>query len=211
MNTIQIPVFQSAYFPPIQQFAHFTKFDKVFIEQNDTYSKQTFRNRLQIAGPNGLQNLSIPVEKPFGSKTKMKDIIIKDSIDWQDNIFKSIQTAYKNSPFYEYYIDDFMPFFEQKYNKLIDLNIDILNKILESLEIECQVVLTDKYATNYQLDNREIVHPKPQFRISDPSFNQKQYHQLFEEKYGFLPNLSILDLIFNEGPLSYFYLKNSIK
>jgi hypothetical protein len=204
------PVFQSTFFPPIQQIAHIRKYGSILIEQHDTYSKQTFRNRLQIAGPNGLQNLSIPVEKPFGSKTKMKDILINDATDWQTNILRSIKTAYKNSPFYEYYIDDFIPFFENKYEKLVDLNTAVIKRLLELLEIETRIELTQDYERNYEIDFRDLVHPKPQFRKEDTNFELKKYHQLFEEKYGFISNLSILDLIFNEGPLSYFYLKNSL-
>jgi hypothetical protein len=205
------PIFQSAFFPPVQQIAHISCHSEITIEQNDTYSKQSFRNRLQIAGPNGIQNLSIPVEKPFGSKTKMKDIVIKNTTDWQTNMFRSIRTAYKNSPFYEFYIDDFIPFFEQKFDYLIDLNLDVLSKILKTLEIETSIEVSKEYIHECKNDYREIVHPKPQFRKPDSHFSPKKYHQLFEEKNGFIPNLSILDLIFNEGPLSYFYIKNSIR
>lgn len=210
MTNEPIPIFQSTFFPPIQIIAHMAKYSQVYVEQQDTYSKQTFRNRLQIAGPNGIQNLSIPVEKPFGSKTKMKDVLIKNTNDWQLQMLKSIQTAYKNSAFYEYYIDDFKPFFEQRFSLLIDLNIKVLHKVKELLEIECTIETTEEYIHEYENDFREIAHPKPQFRKPDPSFEQQKYHQLFEEKYGFIPNLSIMDLIFNEGPLSYFYLKNAV-
>lgn len=211
MQKTSKPIFQSTFFPPVQQIAHISCYSEIMIEQHDTYSKQTFRNRLQIAGPNGIQNLSIPVEKPYGSKTRMKDIVIKNATDWQTNMIRSIKTAYKNSPFYEFYIDDFIPFFEQKFDRLIDLNLKVLSKILITLEIETSIDLSKEYMHDYQNDYRDIVHPKPQFRKPDSLFTPEKYHQLFEDKHGFIPNLSILDLIFNEGPLSYFYIKNSMR
>lgn len=201
---------QSALFPPIQQISHIMRYDEVIVEQNDSYAKQTFRNRLQIAGPNGLQNLSIPVIKPHGSKTKMKDILINYDKDWQDQIFKSIRTAYHNSAFYEFYIDDFMPFFNTKTPKLFQLNINILRKILEILEIDTKLLPSEQYRQTYESDLREIIHPKPQHRPADHYYRDVVYHQLFEEKYGFIGNLSIIDLLFNEGPLSWFFLEKTI-
>ncbi len=201
---------QSTFFPPIQQISHIMRYQAVIVEQHDTYARQTFRNRIQIAGPNGLQNFSVPVIKPHGSKTKMKDILVNYEKDWQDQIFKSIRTAYHNSPFYEFYIDDFMLFFNTKIPKLCELNLRILKTILETLEISTQLIPSEGYQHTYKNDLRNIVHPKPQYREKDNCYKSIPYHQLFQEKIGFIKNLSILDLLFNEGPLTYFYLEKTI-
>ncbi len=201
---------QSTLFPPIQQISWIMRAKKVIIEQFDTYSKQTYRNRFQIVGPNGLQNLSIPVEKPFGSETKMKDVKISYSIDWQNQIYRSIRTAYRNSPFYEFYIDDFMFCFTEKHDKLIELNTAVLETVLEILEIDVKIKPSTQFNKNHPHDFRDIVHPKPQYKKTDYLYRNIAYHQLFAEKFDFIPNLSIIDLIFNEGPLSYLYLKKTI-
>jgi hypothetical protein len=202
-------IIQSAFFPPVQQFAWIMQHPRIVIEQHDTYAKQTFRNRMQIAGPNGIQNLSVPIEKPFGSQSKMKDIRVKYNDDWQKQIFRSILTAYHNSAFYEYYIDDFAPFFKQPFDHLIDLNTAILRKALEILELDVDIRFSAAYTEHGKADFREFAHPKPQYRKADPYFKPPAYYQLFTEKYGFIPNLSIIDLLFNEGPQSYFILKQS--
>ncbi|MFO7864157.1 MAG: WbqC family protein [Salinivirgaceae bacterium] len=202
-------IIQSTFFPPIQQLGWMMQHPHIVIEQHDTYAKQTFRNRMQIAGPNGIQNLSVPIEKPFGSQSKMKDIRVKYNDDWQKQIFRSIRTAYHNSAFYEYYIDDFAPFFEQRFDYLIDLNTAILRKVLEILELDVDIRFSEAYTDHGKGDFRDIAHPKPQYRKADPYFVSAHYYQLFAEKYGFMPNLSIIDLLFNEGPQSYFVLKES--
>ena len=206
MNTI---IIQSAVFPPIQKKSWIMKAKTILVEQHDTYAKQTFRNRMQIAGPNGLQNLSIPVTKPLGAESKTKDILINYDSPWQTQFLKSIKTAYQNSAFFEYYIDDIEALLMRKDEKLIDYNITILKALLNILEINPSVKVTDKYEKTYENDFRDILHPKPQYQRADNIFKPSQYHQVFEEKYGFLPNLSIIDLIFNEGPLSYFVLINA--
>ncbi|WP_057954509.1 WbqC family protein [Salinivirga cyanobacteriivorans] len=209
-NKMSQVAIQSAFFPPIQQISHIMRYNQVVIEQHDTYAKQTFRNRVQIAGPNGLQNLSIPVIKPHGSKTKMKDILVNNEKDWQDQILKSIRTAYRNSPFYEFYIDDFAKILNTQIPKLFDLNLQLLRAILELLEIDTALIPSSDYQHNYEIDLRNIAHPKPQHKENDNCYNPVSYHQLFSEKYGFIENLSIIDLLFNEGPLSYFYLEKTI-
>lgn len=206
MNEILI---QSALFSPIQQMSWIMHSEQVLIEQHDTYAKQTFRNRIQIAGPNGLQSLSIPITKPFGATTKMKDVIIDYNSPWQMQFLKSIKTAYQNSAFYEYYIDDIASLFELHEEKLIDYNLKVLAKLQEILEIDTPTALTNHYTKTHENDFREVMHPKPQHQKADSNFNPVSYHQVFIDKFGFLPNLSIIDLIFNEGPLSYFNLKKS--
>ncbi len=140
----------------------------------------------------------------------MKEVKISYTIDWQNQIYRSIRTAYRNSPFYEFYIDDFMFCFTQKHNKLIELNTAILKTLLEILEIDVDIEFTNEYKKNYIKDLREMVHPKPQYKKEDKQYRNVIYHQLFTEKFEFMPNLSIIDLIFNEGPLSYLYLKKTI-
>ena len=203
-------VLQSCYFPNIQYISKLLIHKNIQLEIYDTYAKQTYRNRFEIYSPNGIQALSIPVEKIHGSKTMVKDILISQKTNWQDNHLKSIITAYKSSPFFEFYIDEFTPFFKKKYFKLIDLNTEILNKTIELLELENNITYTTKYNSIYPIDYRDTIHPKKQTQKHDSTFLCATYHQTFESKFGFIKNLSILDLIFNEGPMSYFILKNSI-
>lgn len=206
---MNIIIIQSAIFPPIQQISWIMQAKTVLIEQHDTYAKQTFRNRMQIAGPNGLQNLSIPVTKPLGAASKTKDIFINYDSPWQTQFLKSIKTAYQNSAFFEYYIDDIEALLMRDDEKLINYNFAILEALLNMLEINHTTMLTRQYEKTYETDFREIMHPKPQYQKPDNAFEPIRYHQVFEEKFGFLPNLSIIDLIFNEGPLSYFVLKKT--
>jgi hypothetical protein len=168
------------------------------LERCDYYVKQTYRNRCHIAAANGVMALSIPVEKSSGEKMLTRDVRISDHNDWQLQHWRSIESAYNSTPFFEYYKDDLYPFFEKKWTFLFDYNVEIQVKVLELLDIQP----TLKYSTAYQQeldaeieDLRESIHPKKETDL----YVAKPYYQVFEQRYGFQPNLSIIDLLFNMG------------
>ncbi len=195
-------ILSSAYFPPVEYFSKIIKSDILIIEKYENYSKQSYRNRCNILSPNGIKSLTIPIKKISGKKILIKDIEIDYSIDWQKNHFKSLYVSYKSSPFYEYYIDAFIPFFNKKYKFLLDFNTSILSKLLSELGIDKKNKYTTEFMKKYpQNDFRYTIHPK----IKPEQF-QKEYTQVFSEKLNFSENLSILDLLFNEGTDFYKFL-----
>lgn len=197
---------QSTYFGPVQWYQKLYRYDSILIEQHDTYQKQTFRNRCVIATANGLQALTVPVEAP-GERCAMKEVRISDHNQWRRVHWNALQSAYSESPFFEYYQDDIRPFFEKKYDYLIDFNEAIRQKICELIDIEPKVEYTKEFISSTPstiADYREVIHAKhPQ---PDADFTPTRYWQVFERKHGFQPNLSILDLLFNMGTESVFYL-----
>lgn len=190
----------TSYLAPIQYYTKLLNYKQVYIEIHDHFIKQTYRNRCKIYGANGLLQLSIPVKKDQ-VKTKVKDILIDYDTNWQKMHWKSIESAYRSSPFFEFYEDDLKPFYTKKYKYLFDFNADIQKVILDLLEIVTNIKFTEDFihADNHQFDDyREKIHPKKQ--VEDPNFNIQKYNQVFTEKHGFIENLSIIDLLFNEGP-----------
>lgn len=198
----------TAYFPPVQYLSKIKATDTVCIEAYEHYGKQSYRNRCQIMSANGVISLSVPVVQATYKKVLTRDVRIDYATPWQKLHFRTIESAYKNSPFYDYYIDDFMPCFEQKEEFLLDLNTRILNTLMPLLEWERGVLFTDDYIreTEEMIDLRELIHPKESRRKEDPDFVARPYHQTFGERYPFAPNLSILDLLFNVGPDANSYL-----
>lgn len=195
-----------AYFGPIAQFVVMAQASEVIFENEDNYQKQTYRNRMYIYGANGKLNLNIPI-KHTGNKTqhqKYKDVRIENDFRWQDQHWKSLQAAYRTSPFFEFYEDDFAPLYGKKYDFLIDFNYDCLQIAMESLQLELSFEKTTKYERDPDglRDARSLVNAK-----TGKTPELKSYTQVFENKYGHIPNLSIVDLIFNEGPNSLNYLK----
>ena len=209
---------QTTYFGPVQWYQKLYRYDHCLIEQYDSYQKQTYRNRCVIATANGLQALTVPVEHHANSQmliansSQVKDLRISDHNQWRKVHWNALQSAYSESPFFEYYVDDIRPFFEHKYDFLIDFNKAIRQKICELIDIHPHVEYTTEYVkptANSQQpiafsDFREVIHAKhPQ---PDADFEAKPYWQVFQHRYGFQPNLSILDLLFCMGPESVFYL-----
>ncbi len=193
-------ILSTAYLAPVQYFTKLFKYDEIFIEKHENFIKQSYRNRCKIYGANGELSLSIPVKK-ISVKTKIKDLLIDYDTNWQKLHWKSIESAYRSSPFFEFYEDDLKPFYEKKYKFLLDLNLEIQNVILEYLDLEINLKFTDKYChilTEEIDDFREQIHPKKEAK--DLDFISVEYTQVFQEKHGFIPNLSIIDLLFNEGP-----------
>lgn len=196
---------QTTYFGPIQWYQKLYRYDRVFIEQYDNYQKQTYRNRCVIASANGLQALTVPVEGT-GEKCLVKELRISDHNQWRHIHWNALQSAYNESPFFEYYSDDIHPFFEQKYDYLIDFNEAICQKICELLDIHPTIVRTTDYQkqTDDMDDYRAVIHVK--HPLVDSDFHPHRYWQVFEKKHGFFANLSILDLLFNMGNEAIFYL-----
>jgi hypothetical protein len=192
----------TAYFGNIQYFSKFIAVEKVYIEQHENYVKQSFRNRCEILTANGKLALIIPVEHDGGEKTAIRDVRISYAQSWQKQHWRALTAAYNSSPFFEYYCDYLIPFFEQKEKFLFDFNIKITQKILELLGLNAKIFFTEEYKNfdeNFTLDYRKNISPKAQFAKEDIMFSAQKYYQVFEQKSGFIPNLSILDLLFNEG------------
>jgi len=206
-NSCYLPI---AYWGPIQYFTKFLLYDKIFIEQYETYSKQTYRNRCNIYGPNGVQSLNVPVIKGSSKNILTKDITISYDMNWKINHLRSLESAYNSSPFYEFYIDDILQLYKKKYDTLIDFNLDILRLCFEWLQIDDDINLTTDFNLVVQGDDyRQNMHPKENRNEFDGLFKQANYIQGFEQRSGFIPNLSILDLIFNTGPEARIVVLNS--
>ena len=197
----------SAYFAPIQWYQKLNRYDSCLIEQHDNFVKQTYRNRCVIASANGPQALSIPVEKFEGQKCPMKDVRISDHDNWRHQHWNALLSSYGESPFFEYYEDDIRPFFERKWKYLYDFNWEITLKMCELIDIMPCMRRTDAYLMDVSdgiVDFREIIRPK--HPGVDTDFVPRRYYQVYQQKFGFLSNLSILDLLFNEGNESVLYL-----
>ena len=194
----------TTYFGPIQWYQKLYRAEHVEIEQWESFQKQTYRNRCLIATANGVQALTVPVE--HGDSPLIKDIRLSDHGNWRHLHWNALQSAYGESPFFEYYQDDIRSFFERHWTFLLDFNEEIRQKMCELIDIQPNVSYTEGFIpeesplTSY----RTAISPKhPQ---DDPDFLPKRYYQVYEQKHGFLPNLSILDLLFNMGPESIFLL-----
>jgi hypothetical protein len=200
-------LFIPTYFSPISQYAAFVHAKEIVFEMDDNFQKQSYRNRCYIFNTNGRQILNIPVKHPSTSeRKKTKDTLLEKGTCWQDQHFKSLKTAYRNSPFFEFYVDDLAPIFEKKYTYLQDVNIDTFLFVSQALQIDSDFKKTTSYILESEdSDLRNLasakVHPKI---VLEP------YIQMFDDKHGFIPNLSILDLLFMEGPNAISFLKKNV-
>ncbi|MBD0724693.1 hypothetical protein B6A10_05830 [Flavobacterium sp. L1I52] len=195
-----------SYFPSISHFVAMVQAESIVFEMEDNFQKQTNRNRTYIYSPNGVQLLNIPIKHSRTSHQKTKDIQIENDFDWQKQHFKSLEAAYRSSPFFEYFEDDFIPFFEKKHQFLMDLNLEALEIISKCMRMKFDFETTNEYFhevdSNKFLDYRFLVNGK-----KDPSVFES-YTQVFDDKFGFINNLSVLDLLFNEGKFTVDYLKS---
>lgn len=200
MDTILLT---SAYLPPISFFTAINSGGDVLVEQYDNYCKQTYRNRCVIATAGGKQTLTIPVAKSDSPKQLMKDVRISDHGEWRRQHWNALESAYMNSPFFMYYQDDFRPFYEKKYEFLIDFNTELTRRIMELAGVRKEIKLTESYmrSTDGITDLRALAEPGVQELL-----NAKPYWQVFKPKYGFQANLSAVDLLFNMGPEFPLYL-----
>jgi hypothetical protein len=193
----------TTYFGPIQWYQKLYRAERVEIEQWESFRKQTYRNRCLIATTNGIQALTVPVE--HSDSPLIKDIRLSDHGNWRHLHWNALQSAYGESPFFEYYQDDIRPFFEKHWEFLLDFNEAIRLKMCELIDIQPNVSYTKEFVSEENMASfRDVICPKhPQ---DDPDFTPRRYYQVYEQKHGFLPNLSILDLLFNMGPESIFFL-----
>lgn len=193
------------YFPSISHFSAMAQSENIMFETEDNFQKQTNRNRAYIYSPNGIQLLNIPVKHSKESHQKTKDIRIETEFDWQKQHFKSLEAAYRSSPFFEFFEDDLRPFFEKKQEFLLDLNFEALEVVSKCLRMKMTYTTTTEYFhevdTALITDYRTLVNGKKDFSIFE------NYTQVFDDKHGFINNLSVLDLLFNEGKYAMDYLK----
>jgi hypothetical protein len=200
-------IIHPTYFPNIEFFSHLLKSKNLIFEINDFYKKQTFRNRTSIYGSNGRLNLIIPVSFSSSKKEKLKDIRVCNNCNWQKNHLKSIQMAYRSSPYFEFFEDYFIEIFEKKEEFLIDITIKSIAIIFEIIEKDLKFKFTSSFQDNCNSDSdfRNL-----SIRNSKAKTNLIQtYTQVFETEHGFISNLSIIDLIFNEGLNSLNYFKKT--
>ncbi len=196
-------VLSTAYLPPVDFFKSTGGFSLCLIDSTELYQKQSYRNRTYIYSPNGMQPLIIPILRPFN--IMVKDVKIDYKMEWQRNHWRAIQTAYNNSPYFEFYQDYFAPFFHQKIPFLFDFNFELIQLCLKLLKNVSTTFISSNPNEFFEVKNNEILHPKK------PSiYSYKPYNQVFNEKFGFIPNLSILDLLFNVGPDSYSYIMSKL-
>lgn len=206
----------STYFGPIQWYQKLNRYDSILIEQHDSFVKQTYRNRCIIATANGSLALSMPTtpgDKDIDSEgmpTTVNSTIISDHGNWRHVHWNALKSAYGESPFFEYYADDIKPFFTGKWTDLYSFNMDICRKMCELLDIEPNISLTDHYISREEAcdlgiaDFRDAIRPK--HPLPDPDFEPRRYYQVYEQRHGFLPNISIIDLLFNMGNESVLWL-----
>ncbi|MBC2845746.1 WbqC family protein [Winogradskyella flava] len=191
------------YFPNLEHFAAIVNADSIYFEVCDNYQKQSFRNRTEIYGANGKLSLTVPVNYSQKNRQLYKDVKIANKDQWQLQHFKSLQSAYSMSPFFEHYIDDLRPLFEKQFEYILDLNLECFELLLDCLQVE----LTTYKTSIFEKEPKD----KKDFRVLVKRNHQANaldyYTQVFTKKHGFIPNLSILDLLFNEGPNSELYLK----
>lgn len=197
-------VFPLFYLSPIEYFSRLSEHKgKVIIDNAEHFQKQSYRNRASIHSPNGRLDLIVPLIRGSKSHTKVKDVKISYDFHWQRLHWMSLQTSYRSSAYFEYYEDEIAVFYEKKWDFLFDYNEELMRLMLKFLKLTIKYSYTDDFEKTYPdlSDYRDSIHPK---RSSAIKF--KPYFQVFEERNGFLPNLSIVDLIFNQGPQSIKYL-----
>ncbi|UOB16914.1 WbqC family protein [Abyssalbus ytuae] len=198
-------VIHPTYFPSIAHFVVMANHDVIF-EAEDNYQKQTYRNRAYIYGPNGKQLLSVPMKhtKKDG-RQKYKEVQIENDFNWQKQHWKTLETAYRTSPFFEFYEDEIRPLFKKKHTYLIDLNFETIQLVCDCLQLDINFNKTTTYLPDYK-DYKDYRHLAVAKTAGSPVL--EPYTQVFEEKNGFINNLSILDLLFNEGTNALTYLEN---
>ena len=212
-------ILSTTYCGPVQWYQKLYRSDLVLMECHETFQKQTYRNRCVIATTNGPQTLTVPVER--GTSPFIRDIRISNHGNWRHQHWHALMSAYNESPFFDYYQDDFRPFFEKKYDFLYDFNMEICQKVCELIDIQPNIRQTEEYVKLRSVDDGKIINSlsnlstelndfrssiNPKHPVADAHFIPRRYYQVYERKHGFQPNLSIIDLLFNMGPESIFWL-----
>ena len=211
----------TTYFGPIQWYQKLYRADMVLIERCESFQKQTYRNRCLIASTQGVQALTVPVVSEGSSL--INSVCISDHGNWRHLHWNALKSAYGESPFFEYYEDDLRPFFQPDWEFLFDFNEAIRKKMCELLDIHPNVHYTESFTSPLDISRTSHLVPRtsisplsppldyryaiqPKHPAPDADFTPRPYYQVYREKHGFLPNLSILDLLMNMGPESIFYL-----
>lgn len=193
----------TAYLPPDEYVAAMLSAKEVLIEAHETYCKQTYRNRCVILSANGPLALVIPVIRPKGNRTPISEVVIDYSTRWNRNHWRAIESAYRTSAYYEFLSDVLLPFYQNRYERLIDFNSELLKALLGFLEVGINLRYTEEFLKQMPasiIDLRSAFSPKakPESHVT----STEPYFQVFSHKFGFVPNLSIVDLLFNEGTFS---------
>ncbi len=196
MNLPTTLLVELQYLPSVSYFAQFTQYQSIIIEQHEHYQKGGYRNRCDIAGANGVLRLSIPLQKGKNERQLITEVKIADDAHWQRQHWQSIRSAYGRAPFFEYYSDFFEPLFQKKYIYLFDFNKDLFLLLIKLLKLKTPIGFSEMYDKTTALPH-SIVDGRNQSFAND---TEKRYSQLFEDRHGFLSNLSVLDLLFCCGP-----------
>lgn len=191
------------YFPNIAHFSAMLKADDVYFEVCDNYQKQSYRNRTEIYAANGKLALTVPVSYTQKNRQLYKEVRIANENQWQQQHLKSLQSAYSMSPFFEYYIDDLMPLFETQFDYILDFNMNCFEVLLDCLQLSINPIKT----LIFEKEPAEQKNFKALVNRNHKLNSFQFYTQVFSEKHDFISNLSILDLLFNEGPNTELYLK----
>lgn len=202
----------TALFPPIQFFSKIIDQDGFSLESRENYQERSYRNRYVVSGANGPIRLSVPIVKGKPTERLIKDVKIDQSDNWCKIHLKTVQSAYKHSPYYDFYFDELHQFWEKKWKYLFEYNLEILEVLLDIMDLDIKISETSEYQVNpidSQFDFREHIHPKLSWE-KDPDFHPQVYTQNFSDRREFIPNLSIIDLIFQVGPDASRIIRNSI-
>lgn len=194
-------ILPTAYLGPIQYYSKLKNYNNCVIEHYEHLTKQTYRSRCNIYAPNGLTTLSVPLVKR-GVRQAVKDTKISYDYNWQNIHWRTLESGYRRSPFFEYYEDDFFPFYhDKKFTYLVEFNEALQAVLLDLLKLKPNYSFSESYQAKYENadDYRTIISPKESLEL-DINYSVSQYSQVFETKHGFIPNLSIVDLLFNQGP-----------
>ena len=205
MSNMNKVIVHPVYFGSIAQWSVMIKYGHIIFENEDNYQKQTYRNRMHIYGANGKLTLSIPIRhSKTDGRQRYADVRIENDFDWQKQHWKSLETAYRTSPFFEYYEAYFEPLYQTAYVNLMAFNYDCMQAITQCLQLEFTPHKTEAYQDSYvnAKDYRHLVVAK-----KEKEYSLESYGQVFIEKYGFICNLSVFDLLCNMGPQSITYLQ----
>lgn len=197
-------IFSTAYLPSISYMSCLVKEQEVVIETQETFLKQSYRTRCKVMTANDTESLIVPVVRPNGCKSLTKDVLVDYATNWQQIHRRCIESAYRAAPYFEHYYPYFSSLYDRRYDTLLSLNETALNAIFKALKVNYNIEYSSTYIKELTGDYRSYFHPKRPFsaELFPP------YYQVFCNKWPFRPDLSIIDLIFNEGPSALSYLRN---
>ena len=187
------------YLAPVSHYSAYYHADEVRLEVCDHFTKQTLRNRCWIDSPNGALALTVPVVRTEG-KTMMRDVRISDHGNWRHQHWVALESSYRQSPFFEYYADDFAPFYEKKWDFLADFNEELMALTASLLDIQKPISRTMAYEGQEVYEPNKPYDPNKPYEAHGSHWAPRPYYQVFASRHGFLPDLSIVDLLFNLGP-----------